>query len=86
VEEAKSLGKFVVVSDIPVHREQAPARGMFFDPSDPNSLANILLDILQIYRKDIDAICMQEARMNFLVRRLDFARRYEEIVNAVIEG
>lgn len=86
VEEAKSLGKFVVVSDIPVHREQAPARGVFFDPSDQNSLANILLDILQTYRKDIDAICMQEARMNFLVRRLDFARRYEEIVNAVIQG
>ena len=37
VEEAKSMGKAVVLSDIPVHREQAPGRGLFFDPRDPDA-------------------------------------------------
>jgi glycosyltransferase involved in cell wall biosynthesis len=42
VEEARSLGKMIVVSDIPVHREQAPPGGHFFDPTDPASLADTL--------------------------------------------
>ena len=33
VEEAKSLGKRVLASDIAVHREQAPERGSFFPPT-----------------------------------------------------
>jgi glycosyltransferase involved in cell wall biosynthesis len=42
VEEARSLGKTIVLSDIPVHREQSPPHGHFFDPYDPSSLADVL--------------------------------------------
>lgn len=41
VEEAKALGTPTVLSDLPVHREQAPD-AMFFSPEDPMSLADIL--------------------------------------------
>lgn len=39
VEEARALGKPMLLSDFPVHREQAPPGGVFFDPGDPRALA-----------------------------------------------
>ena len=42
VEEAKSLGVALVLSDLGVHREQAPARARFFDPRDATALADAL--------------------------------------------
>ena len=41
VEEAKALGTPLILSDIPVHREQAP-KARFFDPKDKDTLAEML--------------------------------------------
>ena len=86
VEEARSLGKMAVISAIPVHREQAPARVAYFDPDDPDMLADVLLNVAQAHRPEEDAARMQEAQAQFPARRLDFARRYEEIARAVVAG
>ena len=40
VEECKSVGKRMILSDIPVHREQL-SHAYFFSPSNPNELANL---------------------------------------------
>jgi len=42
VEEAKSLGAPLLLSDLPVHREQRPAAATFFDPRDPTNIASAL--------------------------------------------
>jgi glycosyltransferase involved in cell wall biosynthesis len=42
VEEAKSLGVPLILSDIPVHREQASMVADFFNPRSPASLAQVL--------------------------------------------
>lgn len=42
VEEAKTFGVPMLISDIPVHREQANGRAMFFDPSSAGELAGLL--------------------------------------------
>ena len=42
VEEAKSLGKPLILSDIPVHREQNPPESWYFDPKDANNLSKIM--------------------------------------------
>jgi glycosyltransferase involved in cell wall biosynthesis len=39
VEDARAFGKPIALSDIPVHREQSPPLGEFFDPHDPAALA-----------------------------------------------
>jgi hypothetical protein len=75
-----------VISAIPVHREQAPARVAYFDPDDPDMLADVLLNVAQAHRPEEDAARMQEAQAQFPARRLDFARRYEEIARAVVAG
>ena len=42
VEESKSMGKAMILSDIPVHREQANDLADFFDYNDAKSLAQVL--------------------------------------------
>jgi glycosyltransferase involved in cell wall biosynthesis len=42
VEEARALGKPILLSDFPVHREQSPESAVFFDPADPVALAGLL--------------------------------------------
>ena len=42
VEEAKSIGKQLVLSDIAVHLEQDPPGGLYFPADDPQALAAIL--------------------------------------------
>jgi glycosyltransferase involved in cell wall biosynthesis len=41
VEEARALGKLLLLSDFPVHREQAPPGCQFFNASDPAALAEV---------------------------------------------
>ncbi|MDH4229814.1 MAG: glycosyltransferase [Nitrospirota bacterium] len=45
VEDAKALGRPVICSDIPVHREQAPDALGFFGCDDPGQLADLLADV-----------------------------------------
>ncbi len=42
VEEAKSIGAPLVLSDLAVHREQRPPNAAFFDPRRPASMAEVL--------------------------------------------
>lgn len=45
VEESKSIGKTILLSDISVHREQAPENSYFFKPENEFELAELLEDI-----------------------------------------
>lgn len=42
VEEVKSVGKAIVLSDLPVHREQNPPAAVYFDPNNAGHLAECL--------------------------------------------
>jgi glycosyltransferase involved in cell wall biosynthesis len=84
VEEAKSLGKQVLLSDIPVHREQAPQRGFYFDPDNPDQLAELLSQLMSGYQRDADQAAIERAASDLPHRRVQFARRYEQIATAVI--
>jgi glycosyltransferase involved in cell wall biosynthesis len=42
VEEAKAMRKVIVLSDIDVHHEQAPERGIYFSPRSPEELSERL--------------------------------------------
>ncbi len=47
VEEAKFLGKPLILSDIPVHREQVPTGGRFFPQDSPDQLAQHLVETMR---------------------------------------
>jgi len=42
VEDAKTLGKRVLASDLDIHHEQLKDKGVFFDTEDPNALAKLM--------------------------------------------
>lgn len=62
VEEAKSLGVPMVLSDIGVHREQVSAGAQFFDPHSPRSLADALAACTRQSTTDRQALAMAAAR------------------------
>lgn len=46
VEESKAFNKNIILSDIPVHREQDPERAFYFDPNSYIELAEIMINIM----------------------------------------
>lgn len=46
VEDAKALNKYLIVSELKVHREQIQENCSFFDPRNPESLSSVLLAFL----------------------------------------
>jgi len=80
VEEAKSMGKRIILSDIPVHREQKPARGIYFTPGDPEELAEILSDSISVHHPDEERQFLNQANHIFSKRVEIFAQNYEQIV------
>jgi hypothetical protein len=47
VEDARGLGKRILLSDIDVHREQDPPRAGYFRPDDAKELAARLREVLE---------------------------------------
>lgn len=80
VEEAKALGKRILLSDIPVHREQSPSRGVYFDPHDPEALAFAMKQQLKLWSPDEEIDCGIQSPSELLLRRQEFARKYQKIV------
>jgi len=79
VEEAKYRGKPILLSDLKVHREQAPEKSVFFDPNDSEELAKKMWDMWQqpMMSEDVDALKRKnEAALQ------EFAQDYAKIVAA----
>jgi hypothetical protein len=45
IEDAKALNKFLIVSDLGIHREQIRESVHFFDPQDDEQLARNMYDL-----------------------------------------
>jgi glycosyltransferase involved in cell wall biosynthesis len=76
VEEAKSAGKRVLLSDIPVHREQDPPGGTFFDPHDPEQLAELMWVEWTRDDPDGDRRLRERAATGLPARRRRFVETY----------
>jgi glycosyltransferase involved in cell wall biosynthesis len=79
VEESKSLGKTIILSDIPVHREQAPDYGIYFNPGDPEQLAGLMIEVLSRFSIEREAAQTDQARAELPRRITAFAAAYENI-------
>ncbi|MEW5817053.1 MAG: glycosyltransferase family 1 protein [Spirochaetota bacterium] len=84
VEEAKSLGKAVILSNIPVHREQKPPEGIYFDPYQPEQLAQILLEVYANKPPGPDLSLEALARRDLLPRMQEFGRTFMQIAKSAI--
>jgi glycosyltransferase involved in cell wall biosynthesis len=86
VEEVKSLGKSIIISDIPVHREQNPSSALYFDPHDPVLLAQYLLKTQKEKSPGPELELEQLAREQLPERTRTFAHTFYEIIIGITQG
>jgi glycosyltransferase involved in cell wall biosynthesis len=79
VEEAKALGVKMILSDIPVHREQAVDSTDFFDPNDSNTLAQLLINF-QFSSDNEKKVRLEQAKINSNFKVAAFANTFANIV------
>ncbi len=79
VEEAKSLGKRVLLSDIPVHMEQAPPGAMYFARNDPEDLAQKMQELWRQLAPGPDAVMETRARSTLHTRLVEFGSRFFDV-------
>lgn len=83
VEEAKSYGTPLIVSSLPVHREQLAATDVetaFFDPRAPEELANILFEKWHEWPIGPRPAAEQQARIAMTNRAMKFADDFEAAI------
>ena len=82
VEDARLLGKRVVLSDLEVHREQNPPGARYFDRTSAESLANALADAWRDGTPGPDRACETAAGATAAAAQLAFGRRFLEIARS----
>lgn len=80
VEEAKSLGKRIILSDLEVHREQNPKAALFFAAKDTQGLASAMWETYANFDPELDREMMIKAQLLLPQRLQDFAGTYQKIV------
>jgi glycosyltransferase involved in cell wall biosynthesis len=86
LEDSQMLGKLLVVSDIPVHREQNPPDASFFSPLDAEALADSLARKWSETAPGWNETREQNARQRQIERAVDFAHRFHRIVAEVVRS
>lgn len=85
VEEAKTLGKSVVLSNINVHIEQNPPEGKYFDPNNPKELADILEEVYMSKNAGPDKDLETVAKSTIDRRNQEFAKTFLKIARLAIK-
>jgi glycosyltransferase involved in cell wall biosynthesis len=83
VAEADAIGKRLIVSDIPPHREQHPLAADFFDPHDPGMLAQCLEKVLLTTSSGPDYELERQAPCRIGARTMNLAQQFMQIVQEV---
>ena len=79
VEEVKSIGKPMLLSDIPVHREQAPPNAIYFNPLDNHDASEKILALWNETHGGVDIALEAEAATHYPKRIRDFAEVFSRI-------
>jgi glycosyltransferase involved in cell wall biosynthesis len=86
VEEAKSIGKPVILSNLGVHIEQNPPGSRYFAPDDVTGLAAILRDAWETWPDEIDAATEASAHADLEARTKLFGEKYLNIIEELTQG
>lgn len=86
VEEAKSVGKPVILSNLEVHVEQAPNDGHYFAPDDVAALADIMAKMWDRKTQIENKLEDQSIALNLLSERtMEYAKRYVSLLREVVK-
>ena len=85
VEEARCLERPLIVSDLPIHREQDMPGAMYFDPNSSHELANILRSTWKDLPSGPDLASEQRGRMKYEQLVIDSARIFLRLARGEIK-
>lgn len=80
VEEAKSIGKNIILSNLDVHKEQNPQEAVYFNPNDSKELAMILKQNWKTKCGGPDYELEEQAKELLPKRILEFGQQYQKII------
>jgi glycosyltransferase involved in cell wall biosynthesis len=81
VEETKSIGKTLILSDIAVHREQNPPKAYYFNPTNADELAQVLIEVDKQGSVGVDVALEKQAKEQLIPRMKAFGTQFMAIVN-----
>jgi hypothetical protein len=84
VEQARAMGKKIILSDINVHLEQNPARAIFFNPYDHKKLAAIIFNTWNKYNIKDEIKYRRAEVLKNEYNLLRYYKNYEQILNSVL--
>tara|TARA_B110000977_G_scaffold151902_1_gene192846 strand:- start:152 stop:511 length:360 start_codon:yes stop_codon:yes gene_type:complete len=84
VEQAKSMGKFVLLSNLPVHKEQNPDRSFFFKVNDYLTLSKKLYFLNKKFSSKHDLLFMKKAFEQTIEKKKNYILNYEKMIIKVI--
>jgi glycosyltransferase involved in cell wall biosynthesis len=83
LEDCRSLGKTVFVSDIEMHREQSPDHAIFFNPESPGELAQCIEEHWETLPEGVDLHREAIGEQKNIESLKAFARKFNNICNAI---
>jgi glycosyltransferase involved in cell wall biosynthesis len=85
VEEAKSIGQTIILSDIGVHKEQNPQKGIYFNPLDEIELARIMKQVMESNHVSNGPAELQALKEDLKLRTTTFGEKYINLVNDLLK-
>jgi len=80
VEQAKSMGKKIILSNIAVHKEQDPQRAEFFNKNNHQELAKIIKKIWFSYDRAYEKNIIKKSYKILKQRLTKYALDYQKII------
>lgn len=84
IEEAKSIGKNCILSNLNVHLEQSPKDSIYFDPLDPEKLSIILNEQYSSLIPGPNIKLENEAKALMEPRMIEFGKTYQQYIQELI--
>jgi hypothetical protein len=85
VEQAKSYGKMVLLSNLDVHKEQNPERQFFFKTNDTKNLSKQLVYLNKNFKLNLEINLVKNALKKNRLKKYIFAKEYIELVKSAIK-
>ena len=85
VEDARTLGKPILLSDLPVNHEQSPRYGVYFKRNDLNDLINKIAYLANNSEPGPDIESEKIAKIEALKLIKDYAETFQDIANEAIK-
>ena len=86
VEESRNLGKSILLSDIDVHREQAPPRAVYFDPNQAEDLAEKMHAAWNEDDTCREQVLRQSSTPDVQALRRAFGAAFQQAVHSAVRG